>query len=241
MGNFRNNVFLFIILTGSSAAIYLVQYAIFKDPTNTAYYFFQDMAFVPIQALIATLLINKFLSITEHQRKMKKINVIISTFFVETGVEIIMQLSRFDQNPGKEREIAEIEDLISNKSSAVKKTVDLFDYDFYADPEKLDELAVVMSRNRRFLLDLLGNPNLLEHESFTDMLWAVFHIADELKSRGDLKKLTEADILHLSNDMLRAYKAMTIEWIGYINYLKGEYPFLYAIAIRKSPFEAEGN
>jgi len=30
------------------------------------------------------------------------------------------------------------------------------------------------------LLGLLGNPNLLEHDSFTDLLWAVFHLMEEL-------------------------------------------------------------
>ena len=44
------------------------------------------------------------------------------------------------------------------------------------------------------------------------------------------------DADQIENDLLRAYKTLVIEWIGYINYLNQEYPFLYQIAIRKNPF-----
>ncbi len=239
MGNIKNNVILFTILTGSSLMIYLFQFAIFHDPVNTIFYLFQDMAFVPIQALIVTLLVNKFISMSELQRKKKKINVVISTFFVETGVEIMTAMSGFDQNHRQACEILKVKELVSNKGSIAKKAVAGFEFDFYADPEKLDDLAAIMDKNRSFLLKLLENQNLFEHETFTDMLWAVFHLADELKTRGNLKELTKDDVQHLSEDMLRAYKAMTLEWIGYINYLKVEYPFLFTIAIRKNPFFAK--
>ena len=86
------------------------------------------------------------------------------------------------------------------------------------------------------MLGMLGNSNPLEHDSFTDMLWAVFHVADELQSRGNLRNLAQDDINHLSYDLLRAYSAMVLEWINYIYYLHDEYPFLYTLAIKKSPF-----
>lgn len=236
MGKLRDNVFLAIILTGSSAIIYIIQNAIFHQPSQTAFYIFQDMAFMPFQALIATLVIDQFLKIQGKRRKTKKINVVISTFFVDTGVNIMMAMSRFNQNHNEACEIIKIEEFIGNKGRSVKKTLGEFEFHFYADPNKLEELALILDKNRGFLLDLLENQNLLEHESFTDMLWAVFHVADELKTRGDLKRLSKAEIDHISEDMIRAYTAMVMEWISYIIYLKDEYPFLYAIAIRKNPF-----
>lgn len=239
MGNFRNNMILFITLTGSSVVIYLIQYAIFKNPANTVFYFFQDMAFVPIQVLLVTLLINKFLSISEKQRKTKKINVMISTFFVETGVEIMIALARFDENHRKECQLLKLEEVIHNNGKGAKKIVAEFEYRFHVEPEKLGELAGIMDKNRGFFLSLLENPNLLEHEAFTDMLWAVFHVADELKTRGELSKISKLDADHIAVDLNRAYKAMVVEWIGYINYLKVDYPFLYTIAIRKNPFRLE--
>ena len=38
--------------------------------------------------------------------------------------------------------------------------------------------------NRRFLIDLIENPVLIEHEDFSDLLLAVFHLMDELARSG---------------------------------------------------------
>mgnify|MGYP001577908136 FL=1 len=61
----------------------------------------------------------------------------------------------------------------------------------------LIEVKDFLIGKRVFLLDLLGNPNLLEHESFTELLWAVFHLTDELSRRRDLSSLPETDYEHL--------------------------------------------
>lgn len=129
-----------------------------------------------------------------------------------------------------------IEEFINEKNSTMKKKLDGFKYSFYPEPDKMEELSLILDDSKEFLLDLLENPNLLEHESFTDMLWAVFHVVDELKTREDLGKLSISEIHHISTDMLRAYTAMVKEWIGYIIYLKKEYPFLYINAVLKNPF-----
>jgi hypothetical protein len=41
----------------------------------------------------------------------------------------------------------------------------------------------ILLSKRDFLVALMENPNLLEHESFTDLLWAVFHLVEELAVR----------------------------------------------------------
>jgi hypothetical protein len=72
-------------------------------------------------------------------------------------------------------------------------------------PEQLLDIADFLRGKRHFLLSLLGNPNLLEHESFTDLLWAVFHLADELTHRQDLSQMEETDLRHLHGDIHRVY------------------------------------
>jgi hypothetical protein len=58
-----------------------------------------------------------------------------------------------------------------------------------------------------FLLRLLENPNLLEHESVTKLLRAVFHLAEELSWRQDIAALPDSDLNHLSGDVTRAIAA----------------------------------
>jgi hypothetical protein len=83
---------------------------------------------------------------------------------------------------------------------------------------------------------MFENSNLLEHDTFTEMLWAVFHIADELESRESLDSLPKKDLEHLAIDISRGYKLLVYEWIYYMNHLKKEYPYLYSLAVRKNPF-----
>jgi hypothetical protein len=58
---------------------------------------------------------------------------------------------------------------------------------------------------------------------FTDLLWAVFQIKEELGMREEnLEHLPEADYLHLAGGVKRAYSHIAIEWLAYAMHLKGE-------------------
>jgi hypothetical protein len=92
--------------------------------------------------------------------------------------------------------------------------------------------------NRRgFLLGLLENPNLLEHETFTELLWAVFHLSEELESRPGFEFIPETDYHHLIGDIKRAYMQLVMEWLDYMKHLKKEYPYLFSLAMRTNPFD----
>jgi len=85
---------------------------------------------------------------------------------------------------------------------------------------------------------LLENPNLLEHDRFTDLLWAVFHLVEELEMRPEsLEGLPTTDYAHLSSDVRRAYSRLAGEWLAYAGHLKEDYPFLFSLAVRIKPFK----
>ena len=88
-----------------------------------------------------------------------------------------------------------------------------------------------------FLLRLLENPNLLEHESFTKLLRAVFQLTEELAQRKDVRKLPDTDYTHLEGDIKRAYVLLVDEWLDYMKYLKDNYPYLFSLAMRTNPFD----
>ncbi len=105
----------------------------------------------------------------------------------------------------------------------------------------LDALKHFLKDKRQFLLNLLENPNLLEHESFTNTLWAVFHLAEELSHRHDLHHLPETDYQHLSGDIKRVYGCLIVEWLNYMRHLKNAYPYLFSLALRTNPFDANAS
>ncbi len=103
----------------------------------------------------------------------------------------------------------------------------------------LEFLRSFLIGKRTFMLRLLENPILLEHDSFTDLLWAVFHVKDELANRQKLNDLPENDLDHLTEDIHRAYNRLIAEWIEYMRHLKKEYPYLFSLAVRTNPFDLD--
>ena len=91
------------------------------------------------------------------------------------------------------------------------------------------------------MLRLLENPALLEHESFSDLLRAIFHVAEELDRRPDLADLPAADRNHLAVDLDRVYPLLVNEWLDYLRYVGKHYPYLFSLAVRTSPFDPEAS
>jgi len=91
------------------------------------------------------------------------------------------------------------------------------------------------------MLNLLENPNLLEHESFTNLLWSVFHLTDELGHRVDIDHLPDNDYAHLTVDINRVYQLVLSQWIGHMRHLENDYPYLFSLAARTNPFTPDAS
>ena len=102
-------------------------------------------------------------------------------------------------------------------------------------------LKEFLTARRGFLLGLLENQNLLEHETFTELLWAVFHLMEELDSRRDVLALARPDCEHIAGDIKRAYVILIIEWLAYMRHLKKDYPYLFSLAVRTNPFDPKAS
>jgi len=225
-------------LISLSALVYLVQIEIFKTPRDTFFYIFQDLAFVPISVLMVTLIIDQVLRIREKRSLLKKMNMVIGAFFSEVGTDLLKLLSAFDLHYETIRENLIISDRWSEHNFAlIKNRLKDFSYKFDSKEGDLGVLKRFLTGKRNFLLGLLENPNLLEHESFTDLLWAVFHLTEELNCRADTRELPDTDYKHLSGDIKRAYVLLIFEWLSYMKHLKVDYPYLFSLAVRTNPFD----
>lgn len=118
------------------------------------------------------------------------------------------------------------------------KSVKNHDYNINSKRGDLEAVRNFLKEKRQFLLNLLENPNLLEHESFTNLLWAVFHFTEELVHRRSLRGLPETDYKHLAGDLKRVYHLLIAEWLNYMKHLKENYPYLFSLAMRTNPFDA---
>ncbi len=238
MKRFKWQIIFGISLIALSAILYLAQIGIFNTPRDTFFYLFQDIAFVPIQVLLVTLIIAQLLSIREKRAMLKKMNMVIGAFFSEVGTGLLKSFLDFDVHYDETRENLIVTNEWSEREfSAVKKSLKVYDYKIESQKGDLEDLKGFLTDKREFLLGLLENPNLLEHESFTDLLWAVFHLTEELACRADVKQLPVTDYAHLSGDIKRAYVLLISEWLAYMKHLKDVYPYLFSLAARTNPFD----
>ena len=232
----------FIILAGIfillSALVYFVHYLIFRDVHHIFIYMLGDIAFVPIEVLLVTLIIHRLLESREKRSILKKLNMVIGSFFSEVGTELLEYFADFDPQSSRIRERLIVTNNWSEREfSIVGRSLEACDCVIDSENDDLEDLRGFLMEKRGFLLALLGNPNLLEHESFTDLLWAVFHLAEELGHRADVRKLPDTDYEHLAGDIKRAYKLLISEWLDYMKHLKSDYPYLFSLAIRANPFD----
>ncbi|AKB28414.1 hypothetical protein MSSIT_1695 [Methanosarcina siciliae T4/M] len=116
-----------------------------------------------------------------------------------------------------------------------------YDYAVKADSLDLLKLRDFLEQRNDSLLRLLENPVMLEHESFSDLLMAVFHLKEELISREELHGLPISDLEHLEGDIKRVYILLVYEWVAYMEYLKTNYPYLFSLSMRTNPFDREAS
>jgi hypothetical protein len=239
--NWRVKLGLLLIIV--SVILYIIQYIIFHELHDQLLYLAIDLAFVPIEVLVVILVIETAIDQKEKRVMMEKMNMVISAFFSELGTPLLQEISKFD--PQKEKIHQKL--LVSSSwtsndflktSKEIKNIHNQLDINGdVRSIQLLKDIKVLLVRQREFLLRLLENPNLLEHDTFTDLLWAVFHLTEELEKRKDLENLPRADYAHLKLDTERAYNLLIYEWLQYIEHLMKNYPYLFSLALRVNPFD----
>lgn len=173
----------------------------------------------------------------EMESRMKKLNMVIGVFYSEVGLGLLGPFSEYDPDFDVIRPDLIVKANWTDKDF-LKTNKNSLNHSYAVDMSRVDlpVLKGFLMEKRDFLLRLLENPVLLEHQSFTDLLRAVFHLTEELAYRVSFDNMPKADREHLATDIKRAYHLLVSEWIAYMKYLKNSYPFLFSLAIRTNPF-----
>ena len=239
---FNWQVLLGLSLIALSTLVYLIHYFIFRDAHHIFIYLIGDIAFVFFEVLLVTLVLHQLLRYREKKVMLNKLNMVIGAFFSEVGRELLKNFSDFDTKSSEISHKLVITNEFSEKEFLkICKSVKNHTYNIDSKRGDLENIKNFLKEKRQFLLNLLENPNLLEHESFTNLLWAVFHLTDELTHRRSLNGLPETDYQHLAVDIKRAYHLLILEWLYYMKHLKANYPYLFSLAVRTNPFDANAS
>jgi hypothetical protein len=186
--------------------------------------------------------IEYMIEMRERAERLKKLNMIIGVLFSELGIRLLRLFGEKDPAIGEIRAALVVKDawseddfknafgLLNNHSYAVKSQ----DFD-------LETLRDRLKKREDFMIRLLENPELLEHEAFTELMQALFHLNEELVIRERLTDLPQTDYNHLSVDINRAYRHLALAWLRYMQHLKANYPYLFSLAMRVNPFDVNAS
>ena len=225
-------------LVGVSIALYAIHYIIFADLHHILLWSFTSVAFLPISVLFVSLIIGRLLTHRDRRAKLEKMNMVIGAFFTEVGNDLLRMLYGWDEDAST------LENLLGSMATWESQDFPAAGRRLPRNPRTISHTDMdlkgaheFLSEKRDFLLRLLENPNLLEHEAFTALLRAVLHAAEELGYREDLSALEPPDRKHLAVDLRRAYVLLLQQWLQYMAFIKGAYPYLFSLAARTNPFD----
>lgn len=242
MKRYNWQIILGLTLIGASVVFYLFHYVIFHDAHHIFIYLVGDIAFVPVEVLLVTLIIHRLLSQREKRALLNKLNMVIGAFFSEVGTKLMSIFSEFDPHTHEIcQQLIPTNEWCEEEFFQVNRRLKRHDYKIDIQKGDIETLRSFLLQKRDFLLSLLQNPNLLEHESFTDLLWAVFHLTEELANRDDIVKLPDKDYVHLAGDIKRAYTLLISQWLKYMEHLQDVYPYLFSLAMRTNPFDRDAS
>jgi hypothetical protein len=233
---FIKKYFILVILAVVSTLLYLLDYFILGSARDITSSFLGNLAFLPVYVIFVTLIIEKIMRERERQTIMRKLDMVIGVFFSEVGNRLLRELSDYVvmcddlrsrlqvSGQWKEDEFRRAQDYLTSHEPRIDCSG--------CDKQRLKDFLV---SKRSFLVGLLENQNLLEHEQFTDLLWAVFHLVEELEARQSFANMATPDREHINGDIKRAFGYLSREWVIYMKHLKHDYPYLFSLAVRLNP------
>jgi len=226
-----------LIFLAFAVAFNLIHYAVFGDSDYIFKFILAQLGFLPVSVYLVTVVVNALLGRREKQSMLKKLNMVIGSFFSEVGTDLLRLFTKKEPDPA-----LPLQRLLVNAdwtdAEYRRARTDLKEFDHRIGSADIDweRLRAFLTAEKPFLLSLLGNPNLLEHETFTELLWAVFHLAEELGNRKQVSSLPGSDYDHLIGDIKRVYVLLGSEWLSYMKHLQENYPYLFSLAVRTNPF-----
>lgn len=227
-----------VILITLAVILHGVHFLIFKDFHHIMLYLLGDIAFIPLDVLIVTVVIDQLLEKRERNERVKKLNMLVGLFYQEMGLILLKSFSYIDPERSNLKASCKInqnwktEDFKTAHQHVQKmsKTVEIERVDIPA-------LTETLKAQKSLLINLIANPALLEHETFSELLMSVSHLLEELQLREKIQKKSPSynNIEHIQLDIERVYGHLLVQWLHYVEHLRNDYPFLYATAIATNP------
>lgn len=228
-----------LLLIASSVFVFTVKFLVIGDEgvSNTATYIFNALGFLPINVLLVTLILNGLFSMRAKKEQQERMKMIVGLFFSEFGSKLLRIFVRCDTASDSLKSVMDVQKSWTKKEySRAYEALGKHCSRLNPKAGDFEEIRELLRDNHEFLLRLVENPVFLEHGKITELMQALFHLSEELDGRVEFEGLPKSDIGHLRGDISRVYCTLCDVWMSHMEYLSGNYPYLFSLSLRKSPF-----
>ncbi|MDD5922790.1 MAG: hypothetical protein PUC44_06395 [Eubacteriales bacterium] len=223
---------LVLILAAVSAGIYALQILFFHDPGTTFFYIFQDLAFIPISIAITTVVVGSIMDERSKRDSRAKTRMLMGTFFSGIGAKLMVVLLRAaDHTIAAKDAMASCYSRVPEEEriERIRQT----DFNITLDQETYDQTRELLEGWETELMILSSNPLLLEHETFTELLFGLFQLMDEFRLRGNYENLNEDAVSHMGEDFSRVLRLLLLCAFENRKYTQENFPVFYRDAAAK--------
>ncbi|ODU54375.1 MAG: hypothetical protein ABT01_08670 [Clostridium sp. SCN 57-10] len=221
----------------ATAAMYGLHYLIFRDAHHIGIFFVSDIAFLPLEVVLVSLVLERMVERTHENDNQGKICILQSIFFRDCGADMIRYFLTCDNY--RKRLIPAMsvrEEWQAPEYESARKF--LRSYSFALDAEKLDFFAVHyhLNKHHAFFLQLLESPSLTDRDEFTDLLLTLYHFWEELSEQYDLRTLPPEKIALFSEYAQDSYRLLSSEWLDNMQKIKKSSARRTLSPLRETPF-----
>lgn len=171
----------------------------------------------------------------QARTRYEQAGVLIGLFLNEFGDSFLKQLAACDPAVFEIRQL-----LLTQPPSAgfTRLRKSFLAHNFLVAPglNQLMEMCGLLEAKSSLLLRLMENPVSLEQEKFMATLQTAIHLREELVHKRDLTAVSDKDMEHFLKDGSKAYRALAVTWLDYLEYQRQKYPYLYTRLLKSNPF-----
>lgn len=215
------------------SAILFAEYWIYTgDLAYISNYFYLHFAFLPIHALVISLILDELIVHREKKARRKRLNMFLGIFFRQMGMDIMLQMLLLVKKPGELEEMMLVDkDWKARHFRRARMQVANLRLQMNPDREQLARLLAMLAEREQEIIAMTRNPLMLEFESLYRCLLSMFHLIEETHFRGQVVDMSDGVLNHLAQDAGKALILLGGLWLSYLEYLKGEHPVLFGFQV----------
>lgn len=232
----KQNIILGLMLIGLSFLLHGLHYAIFRDMHHIMIFLFADIAFIPLEVLFVSLILERLIKKQEEEKILKKMHMLVGLFYQRFGDELLKLFVTASKIECQSTELAMDYKWTKKDYAGLRQKIKGHPHKVIIEQVDLQSLYDLLKQHEGLMINLISNPSLQENDVFSDLLLSTFHLYDELSTR-QLQDLSSDDLEHLAFDCKRVFKSLSVQWVDYMEHLQNAYPYLFLTAAQHNPYD----